>query len=219
MGSTILPANGRIGKTVMGGHEAANNRREGLTRLEQLACEWGASRAATVATADIVVNDAFAALCRLPDCKVYGLSAGCPPHVGGPSEMRELLTQYERAIALKIDVPTDILLAEERFSIYRILHEIVAAVERAAVEKGFSEARAFAGGSCKRIFCDDHPDCSVLAGGACRRPDRARPSMSGYGIDVSRLMKAAGWQMSWITRNTSAEEVPMGALVGMVLID
>jgi hypothetical protein len=43
--------------------------------------------------------------------------------------------------------------------------------------------------------------------------------MSGYGIDVSRLMNAAGWQMSWITRNTSAEEVPMGALVGMVLVD
>lgn len=203
----------------MGDQEAINNRRERLTRLERLACEWGVSRAATVATADIVVNDAFAALCRLPDCRVYGLSAGCPPHVGGPSEMRKLLKQYERAIALKIDVPTEILLGDERFSVYRVLHEIVAAVERAAEETGFSDARAFAGGSCKRIFCTDHPDCSVLAGGPCRHPDQARPSMSGYGIDVSRLMNAAGWQMSWITRNTSAEEVPMGALVGMVLID
>ena len=56
------------------------------------------------------------------------------------------------------------------------------------------------------------------AGGPCRHPDHARPSMSGYGIDVSRLMNAAGWRMSWITRTTSAEEVPMGALVGMVLL-
>ena len=203
----------------MGDREIGTNRRERLTRLERLACEWGASQSATVATADIVVNDAFAELCRLPDCKVYGLSAGCPPHVGGPSEMRKLLAQYERAIALKIDVPTAILLGDERFSVYRVLHEIAAAVERAAVENGFSEARAFAGGSCKRIFCADHPDCNVLAGGPCRHPDQARHSMSGYGIDVSRLMNAAGWQMSWITRNTSAEKVPMGALVGMVLVD
>ncbi|BBO75290.1 hypothetical protein DSCW_27070 [Desulfosarcina widdelii] len=202
----------------MGVREVVFNQRERLTRLERLACKWGASRAATVATANIVVNDAFAELCRLPDCTVYGLSAGCPPHVGGTFEMRKLLTQYEWAIALKIDVPTDILLGEERFHLYRVLHEIVAAVEQAAVEKGFSRARAFAGGSCKRIFCADQPDCSVLYGGPCRHPDRARPSMSGYGIDVSRLMNAAGWQMSWITRNTSAEEVPMGALVGMVLV-
>jgi predicted metal-binding protein len=203
----------------MGDREIGTNRRERLTRLERLACEWGASQSATVATADIVVNDAFAELCRLPDCKVYGLSAGCPPHVGGPSEMRKLLAQYERAIALKIDVPTAILLGDERFSVYRVLHEIAAVVERAAVENGFSGARAFAGGSCKRIFCADHPDCNVLAGGPCRHPDQARHSMSGYGIDVSRLMNAAGWQMSWITRNTSAEKVPMGALVGMVLVD
>jgi len=202
----------------MGVREVETDRCERLTCLERLACEWGASGAATVATADIVVNDAFAELCRLPDCPVYGLSAGCPPHVGGPFEMRKLLTQYKRAIALKIDVPTDILLGEERFSVYRVLHEIVAAVEQAAAGKGFSNARAFAGGSCKRIFCADHPDCSVLAGGPCHHPDRARPSMSGYGIDVSRLMNVAGWQMSWITRNTSAEEVPMGALVGMVLV-
>ena len=203
----------------MGVREIGANRRERLTRLEQLACEWGASRAATVATADIVVNDAFAELCRLPDCPVYGLSAGCPPHVGGPFEMRKLLTRYERAVALKIDVPTDVLLGQERFPVYRVLHEIVAAVEQAAVENGFSGARAFAGGSCKRIFCTDHPECRVLAGGPCRHPDRARPSMSGYGIDVSRLMNAAGWRMSRITRDTSAAEVPMGALVGLVLVD
>lgn len=202
----------------MGDREAANNRLERLIRLERLACEWGASRAATVATADIVVNDAFAALCRLPDCTVYGLSAGCPPHVGGPSEMRQLLMEYEQAVVLKIDVPTDVLLGEERLHVYRVLHEIVAAIEGAAPGEGFSKARAFAGGSCKRIFCADHPDCNVLAGGSCRHPNQARPSMSGYGIDVSRLMNAAGWQMSWITRNTSAEKVPMGALVGMVLV-
>jgi len=201
----------------MGDQEAANNRRKRLISLERLACQWGASQSATVATNDIVVNDAYAELCRLPDCTVYGLSAACPPHVGGPSEMRKLLMQYEWAIALKIDVPTDILLGEERFSVYQVLHEIVAAVEQAAVEKGFSNARAFAGGSCKRIFCADHPECRVLAGGACRHPERARPSMSGYGIDVSRLMNTAGWQMRRITRNTSAEEVPMGALVGLVL--
>ena len=190
-----------------------------LSQLTRLACEQGADRAAIISTTDIHVEDRLAGLCRHPQCEVYGLSASCPPHVGGPSEFRKLLAGLHWAIFFKIDVPTDILLSEERLHIYKLLHEIAAGIEQAAIDQGWPHARAFAGGSCKRIFCHDQPDCRVVdAGTPCRHPDHARPSMSGYGINVSRLMNAAGWQLNRITRDTTPESVPMGSVSGLVLV-
>ena len=190
-----------------------------LNQLTQLACEQGADRAAIISTSDIHVEDRLADLCRHPRCEVYGLSASCPPHVGGPSELRKLLAGLDWAIFFKIDVPTDILLSEERRHVYKLLHEIAAGIEQAAIERGWPNARAFAGGSCKKIFCGDHADCRVVdAGNPCRHPHHARPSMSGYGINVSRLMSAAGWQLNRITRDTTPESVPMGAVSGLVLV-
>ncbi|MBF0303072.1 MAG: hypothetical protein HQK73_08530, partial [Desulfamplus sp.] len=61
--------------------------------------------------------------------------------------------------------------------------------ERRVKQNVFSHARAFAGGSCKNIWCFSYPECPVL----CRNPDKARPSMSGFGINVMKLMQSAGW--------------------------
>jgi hypothetical protein len=69
------------------------------------------------------------------------------------------------------------------------------------------------------LFCRDHIDCRVLAeGGACRNSHRARPSMSGFGINVSKLMKSAGWHLDRITRDTDPDDVPMGSVSGLVLV-
>jgi hypothetical protein len=43
--------------------------------------------------------------------------------------------------------------------------------------------------------------------------------MSGFGINVSGLMKAAGWSMERITRETKPDDVSMGTLCGLVLIE
>ena len=198
---------------------ASTDRPALLNRLVQLACQRGADAAAIVPAVEIHVDDHLANLCLNPRCEMVGLAASCPPHVGGPEAFRKLLAQVDWAIVLKIDVPTQTLLGEDRYPIYRSLHTIAAAVERFAIDQGFSNARAFAGGSCKRIFCADHNDCPVVTNGEpCRHPDEARHSMSGYGVDVSRLMNAAGWQLNRITCDTSPEAVPMGSLVGLVLI-
>jgi len=119
----------------------------------------------------------------------------------------------------KIDVPTEVLLSEESLDVFRSLHKIAASIEKAAVEKGYDRSKAFVGGSCKPLFCQDHPDCLVLSNnGKCRHPHIARPSMSGFGINVSHLVKAAGWEMDRITRETDPEAVKMGMLSGLVLI-
>jgi hypothetical protein len=76
-------------------------------------------------------------------------------------------------------VPSEILYSGENRELFQLLHEIAAGIENSAVKMGFSDAQAYAGGSCKRIFCHDHPECRVISEkGSCRNPDYARPSMS-----------------------------------------
>lgn len=179
----------------------------------------GAAEVALVPAEAIRVDEALAGLCREPRCESYGLSPGCPPHVAGPPAFRKLLTSYRLALAVRIDVPTTVLLSPERSDIMALLHEIVADAEAAAVEMGFPRARAFAGGSCKMIFCREHRECRVLSGeGGCRNPDRARPSMSGFGIDVSRLMRSAGWDGAYLDPGTASAD-GTSWIAGLLLID
>ena len=170
-------------------------------RLACLALEMGASAAEPVPAAAIVVEDQLAGYCLPPQCTGYGTSAKCPPHTCGPDGFRRLCKDYRCALVLKIEVPTAILLSYQRREIYCLLHEIAAEVEKGAKAAGLPRARAFAGGCCKQIFCTDHAACRVLSqGGTCRHSAVSRPSMSGYGINVTRLVAAAGWAMDRIIR-------------------
>jgi predicted metal-binding protein len=190
-----------------------------LDELIQLACKLGASDAAAISTDKISVEEDLAKLCREPRCENYGLSASCPPHVPGPAAFREYQKKFQHAVVFKIDVPSEILLSSQGREIFQLLHEIAANIEQAAVKMGCSHSKGFAGGSCKTLFCQDHADCCVLAeGDACRHPQRARQSMSGFGINVSKLLQTAGWQMDRITRETNPDDVPMGSVSGLVLI-
>jgi predicted metal-binding protein len=190
-----------------------------IEELVESACRLGASDARALSVSDISVEDTLANLCREPECENYGLSAGCPPNVSGPSGFRELLKTVEQVVFFKIDVPWEILLSNERRDIFRLLHEVAAGIEQTAVERGYPDSKAFAGGSCKQIFCYNHPLCRVLEKGEpCRNSRIARPSMSGFGINVSKLMKAAGWPMNWTTRAGQENTTSMGTVCGLVVI-
>ena len=167
-------------------------------KLIAVAKQGGATDAVVVDTKQIVVDDALAGFCLEPRCENYGLSKSCPPHVSGPAGFRKLLEEFSQALFFKIDVPLDILYSSDKREIFQLLHEIAASTEHSAHEVGYTRAKAFAGGSCKNIFCGDHLHCRVLSGdGSCRHPDLARPSMSGFGINVTKLVESVGWTMEW----------------------
>ena len=190
-----------------------------LDELTRLAQRLGASDAAVIPAAEISVEDELATRCQQSLCENYGLATSCPPHVAGPEWFRKLQQASRHAVVFKIDCPTEKLLSNQRHEIFQLLHEIAARVELAAVKLGYAHSKAFAGGSCKPLFCREHPECRVLAeGGACRHPDRARPSMSGFGINVLKLNQSAGWGMDKITRDTDPNDVPMAAVSGLILI-
>jgi predicted metal-binding protein len=190
-----------------------------LKKLTELACRLGASNAKVISTREISVEDHLARLCSEPRCENYGLSASCPPHVAGPSGLRKLLETFEQAVVFKIDVPSEILLSSNRREVFRALHEIAAAIEHAAVDLGYNNSTAYAGGSCKRLFCQDYTYCRVLEQeGECRNPHTARPSMSAFGINVSKLMEIAGWTMSRITQKTEGDKISMAPICGLILV-
>jgi len=190
-----------------------------LSKLAECARLAGATDAAPIDPAEILIEDDLADLCRQPRCRNYGLSRSCPPHVEGPGTFRQWLMAYRQALVIKIDVPSEILLSGARDEVMRLLHEIAAGVEAAAVEMGFPASKAFAGGSCKMLFCGEHPDCRVIdRGGRCRHPKQARPSMSGFGVNVSKLMQAAGWDLKRATQGTGKHDDSMAAVTALVLI-
>jgi len=132
--------------------------------LVRLSISMGASDARRIASGDIVVEDRLAKFCQEPQCENYGLSPSCPPHVSGPSELRKLQNTLKDAIVIRIVVPATSLFSDEKREIMRFLHDVVAEIEREARKMGYGGSRAFAGGSCKDIFCHRHPACRRING-------------------------------------------------------
>jgi predicted metal-binding protein len=191
-----------------------------LNSLIQYARNAGADRAEMVATGEVVIDAALAGKCREPGCPNYGSSRNCPPHVAGPAGLQALLKTFHQALVFRIDVPTADLFSEKRVEIFQRLHKTAAAIEQEAHKTGFPRAKAYAGGSCRELFCQDQPDCSALAAnGECRFPQHARPSMSGFGIDVARLFETAGWTLNLADPKADAAEKKMANICGLVLID
>ncbi|HMA68081.1 MAG TPA: DUF2284 domain-containing protein [Desulfosalsimonadaceae bacterium] len=186
---------------------------EQYRELIKKALELGATDAAWISADRIVVEDTLAEKCRQPRCPHYGLAKSCPPHVAGPPALREQLKEFAHAIFFVIERPAEELYSWRRRELFQLLHEVAAGTEHAAVRMGFAAARAYAGGSCKDIFCRNYPDCPALsAAGTCRFPRQARPSMSGFGINVAKLCEAAGWQMKRPATDAVA------SICGLVLI-
>ena len=186
-----------------------------FTNLITLAGQLGADAAVLIKAADIVVKDELARLCREPRCEGLGNSPSCPPYVGGPEAFRKMQKEYEAALAFKVEVPMDVAMSIERNEVLALIHEIGAKVETAARTQGAERAKAFAGGSCKALFCADYPECRVLdEKKPCRNPHLARESMSGYGIDVGKMMATAGWEQKGRKKGDAVV-----TFAGLVLLD
>lgn len=161
--------------------------------LIQLARRLGASEVGIVNASQVPVEDHLANVCREIRCEAYGLSPSCPPNVSGPSGFRELTKKTRYGVVVRIHIPSSVMFSNERREVMGLLHEIVAGVEQEAVRMGYAGSKSFAGGSCKQIFCREETECRVLSEqGECRNPRIARPSMSGFGINVLKLMQKAG---------------------------
>ncbi len=192
--------------------------KKNIDKLIEIATLSGATDASTIFPAKIIVDEEFSRFCREPRCENFGLSPSCPPHVKGPETFRIWRESAEATIVVRLVVPMASLFSDERREVMALLHEIVAGVEIAAMHMGYVQSKAFAGGSCKNIFCSDMNGCRVLSGGVCRNPQLARPSMSGFGINVAQLMDDCGWPSDINVKEKNYDGESMSWVAGLVLI-
>jgi len=188
-----------------------------LKFLTDKAIAYGASDAAVIDAGNIRINERLAAICRQPGCPFYGKSASCPPNVEGPEAFQQMLRKCTRAVIVRIDVPLDVLYSADHREVMAFLHGLVATVETLARSSGYARSRAFAGGSCKDLFCSSHANCQYLQNGICRNPDSARPSMSGFGIDVGHLMTLASWHDKKLVQQDDKGQ-KISWIAGLILI-
>jgi len=190
-----------------------------ISSLLSFAKSIGATKAAMLNPCEVQVESRLAGFCKSPKCPHFGLSMSCPPHISGPAGMRKHLEKSSYALVIRIEIDSDSLHGEDRPVVMRLLHEISAAVEQEALRLGFAEAYAFAGGSCKMSFCASHEKCAVLSGeGNCRNPEAARPSMSGFGINVGALMQSLGWSTSLFAEKDDSGVSQSAWVAGLILL-
>ncbi len=122
-------------------------------------------------TEDIHIPDWTNIRCRF-GCERYG-NLHCPPNSLTPSETREMVKDYKKALLLEGEPPT------------RDFQVRVLQAERAAFKAGFHKAFSFWAGPCS--LCE-----SCAENGCCTNTANSRPSMEGAGIDVFVTARNAG---------------------------
>ncbi len=186
-----------------------------LKSLVTIAEQAGASKALVIPAQEVLVEKKLANFCFEPKCPFWGQSLSCPPLVGGPEDFKKKLLACEHALLIRFEVDAPSLQGDDRAEVLRVLQEMVATVEIKAKELGFDQAAGFAGGSCKASFCADYNGCRAMEGGICRFPDQARPSLSGYGVNVGKLMESAGWSSKLFFHQNSQQ---LAWVAGLVLL-
>ena len=191
-----------------------------FSHLTQEAINLGASACAVIFSREIIIKDMLAALCNGEyPCPNYGLATSCPPHVKGPGQFRRWQEKSPYSLVVKIELPSSVMFSQARSGVMRLVHEIVATMEKKAAEAGFKNAKAFAGGSCKDLFCPDQANCCVLSENkACPHKDSVRPSMSGFGIDVTQLMVSCGWSGQTAKETDAANQESTSWVAGLILL-
>jgi predicted metal-binding protein len=194
-----------------------------LDRYVAKALDMGASKAMVVKADDIPVDERVTLKCRIPRCFGYGVSAHCPPNALEPSELRELLKKYQWAVLFIKDVPSEVIVRDratikERVAVYQEVFKIVSEVESMAFYDGHYLAFGFGAGSCRHTFCGQQKSCLAMEGERCRFSLLSRPSMEAVGIDVYKMVAAAGWDIYPIGSNAKPQDMPKGTLAGIVIV-
>ncbi|MBW1856443.1 MAG: DUF2284 domain-containing protein [Deltaproteobacteria bacterium] len=174
---------------------------------------------------DSLIEDRVTVKCQVPRCPSFGLCTNCPPHTIEPARMRELITEYNRALFFSIDLPAENMTRDKektgkRLSVAENLYKIVSKIESMAFYDGLYMAFGLGAGSCLDVFCFEEKNCAALKeGGRCRYPLKARPSMEAVGIDVFKLMAHVGWDIYPIGVESQSEHTSKGTLAALVILD
>ena len=212
--------------------------------MESLAHEalgLGATRATVIPTDKIVVDERCAHKCWVPPCVQYGVNLMCPPYAPKPSQTKEMVNKYKKAILIRkefdpnILVPGYVILPPEesaraitKFRMYEHdINVIVNRIEGEAYHLGYYLALGYGAGTCfwcglKHLSPDGslplRVPCEGLKTGVCSAIRKARPSMEACSIDVFATTTNAGWPIYVIGQRSDPAKIDCAGAHGLVLI-
>ena len=149
-----------------------------------LALDAGACKATIISVEDIVLNAVFRDICKSNGCGMYGRCWMCPPDVGDIETLMAKVRTYRQGLLYQ--TISDI---EDSFDIEGMQeagrrHVLVSQRLEAFMMLEVGDHLHLSCGGCR--VCER---CAKLDGLPCRDPERAMPSMEGYGIDVYNTCK------------------------------
>ena len=178
-----------------------------LDFLKDLALELGAAEAKIIPADEIVVENRVVLKCRV-GCKEFGKTLMCPPYAPSVDEFRKSLSEYSYALVFKLKSQAEVakllsknendpsLTEEMKEKIQdfwaswkaekKELVKKICALEKAAMNRGYTLALGFTTGSC--MICDE---CN-LEEKICTHPTEARYSAQAVGINVLQTLENAG---------------------------
>ncbi len=191
-----------------------------METLMNYARSLGVSDVRLLSVDRIPIEDALRLHCESPRCPNYGTSANCPPHGMTPTAFREFLADYSRVLVFKFDFPLTALQDSERWKTVFRLHDGTASIEHEARNLGYARAQGFSSGGCKHTFCREFDGCIVLEKNEpCRFPDKARPSLSGMGVNWHEISRLLGWRMLKDEEGRSDWAADTVMLAGLVFVE
>lgn len=193
---------------------------ERISELLTFARSLGIGDAKLLEVGRISVEDSFRRQCAEPRCPNYNTSINCPPHSMTPGQFREHIKGFTQVLAFKFDMPMEAVQGAKRREASLLLHETIAAIEHRGKSLGYELACGYSSGACKKTLCDEHADCAALQeGGKCRHSDKARPSLSGMGVNWYELSKSLGWAMQKNEDGDLNPDVETVMMAGLVFLE
>ena len=159
-----------------------------ISRLESLALTCGATGAAAIPVTSIVTSADFRRICESNCCGKYNRCWVCPPHIGQIDDLILQIRQYPSALLYQTVSPL-----EDSFDIEGMLKagahhaSLSQRLQRACTDVLKENFLHLTCGGCH--LCEQ---CAKLSGEPCRQPEKALPSLEGYGVDVYQTVRNTG---------------------------
>lgn len=152
--------------------------------LVDIAMDAGVAKATVIPVDSIVLSASFRDICKTNSCGMYGRCWMCPPDIGDIEPLMAEVRTYR--YGLLYQTITDI---EDSFDIEGMQeagkkHVHVGQRLEAFLMLKLDKHLHLSCGGCR--VCER---CAKQDGLPCRDPERAMPSMEGYGIDVYNTCK------------------------------
>ncbi|HPL64500.1 MAG TPA: DUF2284 domain-containing protein [Syntrophales bacterium] len=160
------------------------------------AVEAGVSSARVINPANVVTAAWVRLKCQW-GCK-YKLTHCCPPETPTPKETREILDCYKRAILCHTEAPAS---PERGKKMMETLKKMVD-LEGEMFKNGYYKSFVLLAGPC--VLCRE---CSRKKDESCTIPDRARPSMESFGIDVFQTARDHGLPIQPLREKTETQNL------------